>query len=533
MNDVIDAVVIGGGPAGSAVGRLLAAWGHSVCIVSKPVDRSRGLGESLPPSTKKLLHAIEVLDVVERAGFYKTTGNTVWWASRERRVETFDPSGLVFGYQVFRPDFDRVLLESAASAGADVREATVRRVDFDPAAVEYERDGRRDTMACRFVVDCSGRAGVLAKSHRRFEPNHRMYALVGVWSAAASDARSAKALAERADDSHTVVETYEDGWAWSVPVSASTRHVGAMVDGTSPRVTSGRALADAYRVEIDKTIQIARILDEATLEHAFACDASLYSSDAYAGPGFLLVGDAGSFIDPLSSFGVKKALASAWVGAVVVHTCLTHPDREPIALDFFTQWERDVYATHLRRSRDFARAAHAKHPHPFWARRAETEMRASDGIDESALMREAEVRAAFEMLKQSAETEIVLAEHVEFVQQPVIRGREIVLEDAIPIAGFKSAQDAGLKPCATEDVAQPFRAARAAGLRYLNSVDLVALAELSRQYRRVPDLAEAYCRVHGAVPFPNLLGGVSFLVAKGILEPRAPADVTSSPSARE
>ncbi|PYR48860.1 MAG: hypothetical protein DMF89_14430 [Acidobacteria bacterium] len=81
MSAVIDAVVIGGGPAGSAIGRLLASWGRSVRILNKTVDRSRGLGESLPPSRKKLLEAIDVLDVVERAGFYETTGNTVWWAS--------------------------------------------------------------------------------------------------------------------------------------------------------------------------------------------------------------------------------------------------------------------------------------------------------------------------------------------------------------------------------------------------------------------------------------------------------------------
>jgi len=501
MSDIIDAVVIGGGPAGSAIGRLLAVWGHSVRIINKPVDRSRGLGESLPPSTKKLLGAIEVLDLVERAGFHKTTGNTVWWASRERRVETFDPSGHVFGYQVFRPDFDRVLLESAASAGAGLCEATVRRVDVTQplrADVEYDRGGQREAISSRFVIDASGRAGVVAKPYRRFEPSHRMYALVGVWSMT-TPAR------ELSDDSHTVVETYQDGWAWSVPISATTRHVGTMVDGTSPRVTSGRALADAYRAEIDKTTQIARLLDEAALTHVFACDASLYSSETYARPPFVLAGDAGSFIDPLSSFGVKKALASAWVGAVVIHTCLTHPDRETMALDFFTQWERDVYATHLRRSRDFARAAHAQHPHAFWARRAETEAPAPEAIDERALMREASVRRAFEQLKQSADAELAPAEHAAFVQQPVIRGREIVVEDAIPLAALTTS----------------VRAAKAAGVRFLNNIDLVALAELSRQYSRVPDLTEAYCRIHGAVPVPNVLGGLSLLVATGILEQRA------------
>ena len=75
---------------------------------------------------------------------------------------------------------------------------------------------------------------------------------------------------------------------------------------------SGQRYSDA----IAKTIALRQRLDGAVLRHEWACDASLYFSGAYAGPQFLLVGDAGSFIDPLSSFGVKKALASAWLAAV-------------------------------------------------------------------------------------------------------------------------------------------------------------------------------------------------------------------------
>src|SRR6185369_12243561 len=89
----------------------------------------------------------------------------------------------------------------------------------------------------------------------------------------------------------------------------------------------------------------------------WACDASLYHSEAYAGPQFFLVGDAGSFIDPLSSFGVKKALASAWLAAVAAHTSLLDSGRQNVARDFFSNWERSIYTTHLRRSRDFGGAA--------------------------------------------------------------------------------------------------------------------------------------------------------------------------------
>jgi flavin-dependent dehydrogenase len=500
-----DAVVIGGGPAGAVIGRLLASWAHSVRILNKAADRSRGLAESLPPSTRKLLAEVGVLDAVDRAGFYRTTGNTAWWASSEPRAEAFDPSGQLAGYQVFRPDLDRVLIDSAAEAGAEVcAGATVRRVRVDDepfAVVEYEENGRRSAVSCRFVLDCSGRAGVLGQHYRQPEPRHRLYALVGVWHRA--DDSVGWGLT---DETHTLVETYQDGWAWSVPISAATRHVGTMVDGTSPRVTAGRALRHAYEAEIGKTARLAPLLEAATLERVFACDASLYSAHAYGGSRFLLVGDAGSFIDPLSSFGVKKALASAWVGAVVVHTCLMHPDRQPAAIEFFSGWEREVYATHLRRSRDFARAAHARHPHPFWALRAETEV-GPPALDEAERLHHPDVRSALDALKERPTIDLVLDEQVELVKQPVIRGREIVLEDALPIRAW-----AGLKACATS-APQP-------AIRFLANVDLLGLAQMTGRYRQVPELFAAYCQTYPPVPLPALLGGLAFLVAEGILKPR-------------
>src|SRR5258708_38426521 len=155
----VDAVVIGGGPAGAAAGRLLAAWGHSVVILDHPTPRARGLAESIPPSTRKLLFEIGVLDEVERAAFLRGRGNTVWWASREPRIETFG-AGPALGFQVFRPDFDRVLLDSAVSAGARVRTADrVGSVAFgdEHAAVDYEQEGRVSTIASRLVLDCSRR----------------------------------------------------------------------------------------------------------------------------------------------------------------------------------------------------------------------------------------------------------------------------------------------------------------------------------------------------------------------------------------
>lgn len=491
MRAAFDAVIIGGGPAGSAIARLLALWGHSVVLLTRAVDSTRGAAESLPPSTRKLLAKVGALESVDRAGFYPTRGNTVWWGMREGHAEPFDASG----YQVFRPELDRVLLAGAAEAGAEViGDAHVRRVHLDGASdarVEYQRDGHPPSaVACRFAVDASGRAGVIARrGYRRHEPGYLTQAFIGEWQREAGW--------DLPDDTHTLVETYQDGWAWSVPLSGTIRHVGVATDGATTRIRRGPTLPSTYRAEIGKTRQLHALMAGATLGRVWACDASLYSAHRYAGPQFVLVGDAASCIDPLSSFGVKKALASAWVGAVAVHTCLTHPDRQSMALDFFANRERQVYATNLRRSCEFAREAHARHPHPFWAGRAEADLEAAGGeIDEEALFRAPDVQAAFTRLKASPAIALSLSETIRVTTRALIDDREIVLGEAVRL------------PEAPE------------GIRFLAGVDLLKLGEMACRHHQVPDLFEDYCRTYGAVPLPGLLGSLSVLVAKGVLTAR-------------
>ena len=492
MSPAFDAVVIGGGPAGSAIARLLALWGHSVLVLTRATDAARGAAESLPPSTRKLLATIGVLESVDGAGFYRTTGNTVWWGMRDGHVEQFGASSEVSGYQVFRPELDRILLSGAADAGAEIiGDAQVRGVqlhDDGCALVEYQRDGQSSTtITCRFALDASGRAGVIARrGFRRHEPGFLTQAFLGEWRRDGGW--------KLPDDSHTLVETYAEGWAWSVPLSTTIRQVGVAVDGAATRVRRRPTLDGTYRAEIRKTRQLDALTAGATLGRVWACDASLYSSHPFAGPQFLLVGDAASSIDPLSSFGVKKALASAWVGAVAVHTCLTHSDRQALALEFFSHREQQVYAANLQRSCAFAREAYARHPHPFWAERANIIGAAASGdIDEDTLFRAPDVQAAFRRLKDSPAIELSLSTGKAVRRYPMIHDREIVLDEAFSL------------PEAPD------------GVRFLAGVDLLKLGEMACRHQQVPDLFEAYCRRYGEVPLPSLLGSLSVLLARGVL----------------
>jgi flavin-dependent dehydrogenase len=491
MTLLADVAVIGGGPAGAAAARLLASWGQSVIVLAR-ATRQPPLAESLPPSCVKLFDEIGVRAAVDRAGFIRATGNTVQWADRARRVEMFDRSAL--GYQVSRDKFDELLLAGAQVAGASVeRDVSVREAERegDVWRVQVDRAGAAgaDTIRARWLLDCSGRAGVIARrGWRRPDSEARTIALAGIWER--GDAWPLE------DATHTLVESYANGWAWSVPVSASRRFVTVMLD---PRVTTvpGRSELDAaYDAELARTPALRSLVDGALMVGApWACDATPYSAARVAGDGALLVGDAASFVDPLSSFGVKKALASAWLAAVVVHTALTDRSATDSAVELFTARELAM-ADHLRQgAAALARDAAGAHETPFWSARADAEpARVSDEWDVDALRADNRVHAAFEELKRRPALQLRPADSLRFVKRPVVRGHRITLEDYISAPPVPN------------------------GVRYCRNVDLVVLARLAPEFEQVPDLFEAYNRAAPPAPLPEFLGALSTLVGFGMLE---------------
>ena len=487
---MFDAVIIGGGPAGSTAGRLLAQWGHSVVILTAGASSRPGLAECLPPSTAKVFQFLGVHQAIDGAGFFRTTGNTVWWGQAGRRVEPY-PDGS--GYQVLRSDFDSLLLGLAREAGARVEIGKAFSVSSaDSPRLEFESGGKRTRIRARFILDCSGRAGVIGRGLRRKEKNSRTIALCGVW-------RNGQGW-KLPDASHTLVEAYGDGWAWSVPVAPELRYVAFMVDPRETKMVRGRGLAAAYHAELAKTRAFRRIFSQGSLEQApWGCDASLYTSRAFSGPGFLLAGDAGAFIDPLSSFGVKKAMVSAWVGAVVANTCLRRPAMQETALQFFDDRERQVFADYLQATAGLFREAGGEHP--FWMNRSEPFE--SPRLDAER----SEMRLALESLRRRRSIRVRRAEGVCMEQRGAIAGREIVLQEVESNSPKVPFEDALLVP----GVAGVFD--------FFESVNLPRLVELAEQHRRVPDMFEAYNRAGPPVVLPQFLAALSMLISKRILMP--------------
>jgi hypothetical protein len=213
-------------------------------------------------------------------------------------------------------------------------------------------------------------------------------------------------------------------------------------------------------------------------------DASPYDAVEYAGDDWLLVGDAGSFVDPLSSAGVKKALASAWLAAVVVNTCVNAPPMKAQALAFFTRREREVAGQLRLQGGRFLADAASGHRHAFWDERADHESSPDD---------EAAVRACFERLRASDTLAVRVGGAVSVEPRALVRGNQIVMEPHLVTA------------------ADPH------GVRYVSGIDVVALLSLAPNARQVPDAFDAYGTRVGAAPLPDFLRALATSMARGWL----------------
>jgi len=454
-----DVLVLGGGPAGAAASLLLSTWGHTVHLITKPADDCN-LAVSLPPSCRKLFDAIGIGDAIARASFIRSTGNTVWWGSDHPRIETFAAGSL--GWQVEVGRLSSVMLERAVESGVKIERSVAVATDQP------------------FVIDCTGRAGVIAraKNLREYDDGLRTVALIGEWRREGDWPVP--------DETHTLIESYDDGWMWSVPAAGGVRHIAAMVDPQRSALARGGSSKDVYLAEIAKTRAFSRLISGASLDqNPRGWDASQYRAREYAGDGWLLAGDAGSFIDPLSSAGVKKALASGWLAAIVVHTCLSNPSMRSNALDFFTAREREIEQHLSRESGRFLAAASGRHRRPFWDERADDE---SDWPDDTGA-----VQRAFERLKDRDQWKVSIGAEIAIEPRPIIRGNEIVLEPHLIAPGDPH------------------------GIRYVRGIDMVVLAELAALTRSVPDLFDACVRQAGPMSLHDFLFALATAVARGWL----------------
>ncbi len=350
-----DVVVIGGGPAGSTAATLLARAGFKVRLFERERFPRLHIGESLLPATLAVLDGIGVLDAIRAAGFKQKWGATMCWGrDAEPWSWYFRETNKRFphAYQVWRPRFDEILLNHSRACGVEVREGTgVKRVLFNgDRATGIELDNG-EWISAAMVVDASGQSSLIARqrSLKVWDPEFRNLAVYGYFHGCAH--------LEAPDDGNIFIESYANGWMWKIPLAGGVSSIGAVVDrdfgATSIRVVGLRAFL---------TDQIAAAPRSATMVGDARMDSPpkavrdwSYSASSMTGPGWILVGDAACFVDPLFSTGVHLAMTAAHIGAAYVVSALSDPD---YADEASTAFER-MYRTQYEHFHELARLFYA------------------------------------------------------------------------------------------------------------------------------------------------------------------------------
>ena len=326
-----DAIIIGGGPAGSTAGALLAEKGRRVLILEREKFPRYHIGESLMPFCWFTLQRLGVLGEMDRIAYTKKY--SVQFVTPDGRqsqpfyfFQHYDhPSAVT--WQVERAEFDLMLLDNARARGAEVRELTpVQRLIKDDTGrtIGVEAigpDGEKLTFSAPMTIVCSGREQVATarEGWRIKDPQLNKLAIWTYYRGAKRD--------PGIDEGNTTVAYVEGrGWFWYIPMRDDIVSVGIVADKDYLFSESKDPAAILAR-EIGRNAWIADHLSigEQFGEYWVTSEFS-YRSRHCAADGLLLAGDAFAFLDPVFSSGVFLALKSGEMAADAVDAALTAGD---------------------------------------------------------------------------------------------------------------------------------------------------------------------------------------------------------------
>jgi flavin-dependent dehydrogenase len=396
---VYDAVVVGGGPAGAVCAARLAAKGRRVVVVERERHPRFHLGESLLPGSMGVLEGIGVLDEV-RARFLVKRGARFVDGRDGARTTRYDFAEAFHArwdhaFEVPRDAFDELLFRHAGRCGAELREGwevtRARREGGRATGVAARApDGTTHVIEARFVVDATGRDAMTARSGGtvgRIAHLDRtaLYTQVrGGW----------RDVGVREGDIQIIVagDDARRGWFWLIPFADGRTSAGAVVSGDWLRVhrDGGASTPEAlFDAAVRESPAVAGML--AGAERLFAPRATgdfSFRVGRMRGEGWLAIGDAAGFIDPLFSTGAHLAMTGAFRAADALDEALTAGD---VSAARFEPWEATMRsgadlclgAVQAFYEGDLVSYLFAEPQHPF-LRKAITSLLAGDVFDQDA-----------------------------------------------------------------------------------------------------------------------------------------------------
>lgn len=344
---MIDSLIVGSGPAGLICAIKLARAGLRVAILDKPATHQHKIGESLPSGINTLLAELG-LNKLDKNKHASIPGSISLWGGK-RRIEDFALSAQGPGWRLNRPLFEQDLLQVAQDEGVLNYQALLKHCHFDNDSwlIDTSQVGQ---LSARWLVDASGRNGVVARSQK--SRRQKDSPLVAVWAVGRINHQTMI---------RTLIESSDDGW-WYGAYLPSGEPV-AIFHTDSDTAARLKRDPDEWRHKLRHTKLLGQHIDveDFKLAHLTAADASGMRLAQPYGKQWAACGDAALCFDPLSSQGIFNAIASA---DMLSDALLS--DSQDAALTNYGHKLAQINHVYQQRRQAFYQQAYHHHQSPFW-----------------------------------------------------------------------------------------------------------------------------------------------------------------------